>query len=218
MPEKQNRKLQAILFADIAGYTALVQQDENRANKVLEKFHRVLKAKTLGFNGQVINNYEDGCLCTFDSAVDAVNCAEKSQLVFQKELVVPVRIGLHSGDVYFKEGNVYGDSVNISSRIESLGIPGAVLFSDQIRRHLANHKTFKVKSLGEFAFKNVTASMEVFALANEDMVIPKKEQLKGKLVPKGSDKNKWILPAIIGMILLGLVAFGKLIRGIIWGD
>jgi len=104
---EKNRKLAAILFADIVGYTALMQKDEVAARQLLDKFYTTLN-KTIGqYKGQVINNYGDGCLCTFDSAVDAVQCAKEVQQNFQMEPKVPVRIGLHSGDVFFEKDNVF---------------------------------------------------------------------------------------------------------------
>lgn len=167
---ENTRKLAAILFADIVGYTALMQKDEPSANQLLEKFHFTLQTEVSEHNGQVINNYGDGCVCTFGSAVDAMNCAKAIQIIFQDGVKVPVRIGLHSGDV--EEENIYGDSVNIASRIESMGVAGAVLFSEAIKRHIDNQTSFKIQSLGIFEFKNVEVPMEIFALANESLVVP----------------------------------------------
>ena len=76
---------------------------------------------------------------------------------------------------FFKDNNAFGDSVNIASRIESIGIAGAVLFSKRIKRDISNQKEFEVLSLGEFDFKNVDKTMEVFALANEGFNIPNKK-------------------------------------------
>jgi len=212
MPKDQNRKqassdrkLAAILFADIVGYTSLMQKDEAQANLLLEKFHQTLKEKVSFHKGQIINNYGDGCVCTFDSAVDAMNCAKEVQSIFQNEPIVPVRIGLHSGDVMFKENNVYGDSVNIASRIESLGVAGAVLFSKQIKRHISNQTAFKVQSLGKFHFKNVEKEMEVFALANEGFVVPKRNELQGKLITKPS--QRYLLFGILLLFLLPIILF-----------
>ncbi len=201
----KKRKLAAILFADIVGYTALMQKDEVTANHNLEKFHQTLQKKVSQYKGQIINNYGDGCVCTFDSAVDAMHCAKEAQSIFQTEPKVPVRIGLHSGDVFFKDDNVYGDSVNIASRIESLGVAGAVLFSKQIKRHIANQTVFKVQSLGVFDFKNVEKTMEVFGLANEGLVIPQRSEMKGKI--KTAQKNKWLMPSIIGMLFLAVIGY-----------
>ncbi len=208
MNEQQHRKLAAILFADIVGYTAFMQKDEVAARQLLDKFYTTLNRTVEQNKGQVINNYGDGCLCTFDSAVAAVQCAKEVQQIFQTEPKVPVRIGLHSGDVFFEKDNVFGDSVNIASRIESLGEAGAVLFSKQIKRHIANQTEFKVQSLGEFHFKNVEKTMEVFALANKGFIIPKKEDIKGKLKTATNDKsNKWHVPMLIGALLLTIFGY-----------
>ena len=204
MSNSKKRKLRAILFADIVGYTALMQKDEAQASELLQKFRHTLNEKVAQHSGEIINNYGDGCLCTFESAVDAMTCAKEVQLIFQAVPKVPVRIGLHSGDVFFEEDNVFGDSVNIASRIESLGVAGAVLFSKQIKRHIANQTEFKVQSLGEFDFKNVEKTMEVFGLANEGFVLPKREDMEGKLKPK--KKNQLLIPLILGTLLLA--AFG----------
>ena len=204
MSTSKTRKLAAILFADIVGYTALMQKDEATANQNLEKFHQTLNEKVNHHKGHIINNYGDGCVCTFDSAVDAMHCAKEVQHIFQSEPKVPVRIGLHSGDVFFKDANVYGDSVNIASRIESLGVAGAVLFSKRIKRHIANQTDFKVQSLGAFHFKNVEKTMEVFGLVNERLILPKKEELQGKLKnkkAKRANKTVW-MATILGVLLI----------------
>ena len=180
MQNPKKRKLAAILFADIVGYTALMQTNEELGSQMVQKFRTTLNEKVIQYQGQVIQYYGDGCLCTFDSAVDAMNCAKEVQQIFLAQPAVPVRIGVHSGDVYFEADNVYGNSVNIASRIESLGVAGAVLFSKEIKRHIANQRAFYIQSVGEFDFKNVNKAMEVFALADEGLVVPSKAQLKGK--------------------------------------
>jgi len=205
MSNSKKRKLRAILFADIVGYTALMQKDEAKASHLLQKFRHTLNEKVAQHSGEIINNYGDGCLCTFESAVDAMTCAKEVQLLFQEAPKVPVRIGLHSGDVFFEDNNVFGDSVNIASRIESLGVAGAVLFSKQIKRHIANQTDFKVQSLGAFDFKNVEKTMEVFGLANEGLIIPKSTEIKGKgqlVTTTSKGISKWLKLAGIPLTIL----------------
>ncbi len=196
------RKLTAILFADIAGYTSLMQNDEKKALGFLEKFRKEMEARVPASRGKIVQFYGDGCLSVFNSPVDAVNCGKELQLAFQLEPAVPVRIGIHSGDVIIKEGNIFGDSVNVASRIESLGVPGAVLFSKRIKRHIANHPEFKVESLGEFDFKNVNKTMEVFALANEGLVVPKREEMIGKLKSAKPQRPKWSFAGLAAILLM----------------
>ena len=202
------RKLAAILFADIVGYTALMQTDEATARKNLDKFRTTLNNKVALHNGQVVNYYGDGCLCTFDSAVDAMTCAKEVQQIFQSEPKVPVRLGLHSGDVFFEADNVFGNSVNIASRIESLGLPGTLLFSERIKRDIENQTDFTIQSLGEFDFKNVKRPVEVFALANEGFIIPQREEMKGKLKAAEPKSNKWLMVAsVLVLTLIGIVTW-----------
>lgn len=201
---KTQRKLVAVLFADIMGYTALMQQDEAGARKKVKKFRDTLNENVAGHKGEIIQYYGDGCLCTFDSTVNAMQCALAVQLIFQADPKVPVRIGLHTGDVYFEAGNVYGDSVNIASRVESLGVAGAVLFSKPIKKHISNQKGFEMQSLGKFEFKNVEEPMEVFALANEGLVVPRREEMRGKLKETSGSKRRYLIPALFIVLLLFL--------------
>lgn len=206
MPNSENRKLAAILFADIVGYTATMQSNEPQALSRLQKFKFNLEKEVPALNGKIIQFYGDGCLCVFNSSVDAVACAKKLQTTFQSEPKVPVRIGLHAGDIVFKEGNVFGDAVNIASRVESMGISGSVLLSSNVRNQIKNQPDFKLESLGKFEFKNVQEGMTVYALANEGLAIPKKGEIKGKLkepIAKKSSLPK-ILAAFGLLLLLGL--------------
>jgi len=205
MSEPQKRKLAAILFADIVGYTALMQINEQLALASLQKFKAELEAQVPTHHGKIIQFYGDGCLVTFSSSVDAVICAKNLQLAFQSKPKVPVRIGLHAGDVVFKEGNVFGDAVNIASRVESMGISGAVLLSSNVRNQIKNKPEFQLASLGKFGFKNVEEGMTVYALKNEGFPIPDSSSMNGKgkiLVTK----NKFNKPSyVIFASLLGLL-------------
>ncbi len=168
------------MFADIAGYTALMQCDEALALDKLRLFKEELTLKVQEFEGKIIQYYGDGCLIIFTNAVDAVSCAKALQEDFTKDPQVPVRIGIHLGDILLEEGNIFGDSVNISSRIQSMGIPGAVLFSDAIKNQIKNKPGFQLTSLGNIEFKNVDDPIEVFALSNSGFPVPDKTNLTGK--------------------------------------
>jgi len=215
MNAPQKRKLAAILFADIVGYTALMQTNEPLALSSLQKFKTELESKVSEHQGEIIQFYGDGCLATFDSSVDAVTCAKNLQLAFQCEPKVPVRIGLHAGDVVFRDGNVFGDAVNIASRVESMGISGGVLLSSNVRNQIKNQPEFDLVSLGKFEFKNVTEGMTVYALANEGFPLPKRTALKGKFKTNESKTKtqssilKWVLPLLLGIIALGVWQFSN---------
>ncbi|MDW3651285.1 MAG: adenylate/guanylate cyclase domain-containing protein [Bacteroidia bacterium] len=197
-----DHKLAVILFADIEGYTAMMQQNEETALNVMNRFKLVLEAETVQAKGQVVQYFGDGALLTFESAASAVTCAMAMQSAFQAEPFVPVRIGIHLGDVVYKAGNIFGDGVNVASRIESLGVPGAVLMSKSIQNQLKNKTGFLTQSLGRFEFKNVQEALEVFALSNEGFVVPRRGEMKGKLKHKKFSllKQSWIIATVIAFL------------------
>ena len=182
------------MFADIVGYTALMQASEQQALANLQKFKEQLERDVAENQGKIIQFYGDGCLDIFYSSVDAVVCAQSLQKEFQLEPKVPVRIGLHTGDVVFRDDNVFGDAVNIASRVESLGVPGAVLLSSNVRNQIKNHPEYKLASMGSFEFKNIDESMTIYALANVGLLVPNKEEITGKLKEVKTEKTIAVLP------------------------
>lgn len=194
-------KLAAIVFADIAGYTAMMQENEQTALILLNRFKEVLERVSPQYGGRIVQYFGDGCLLAFESTTHSVDCAIALQKEFNLAPEVPVRIGMHQGDVVFQNQNVFGDGVNIASRIESLGIPGAILLSKMIRDQIKNKTEYLIVSLGSFEFKNVAEGMEVFALANAGLVVPKREQMQGKLKSK---KNRGILKWSVAVGFAGL--------------
>ncbi len=180
------RQLAAILFTDIAGYTAMMQKDEATALAVVRKYTAVLVETVASYRGAIVNDYGDGNLCTFSSATEAMRCAMDLQRRLQTEPQVPLRVGLHIGEVIFENEKPFGDGVNVASRIQSLGVANSILFSAEIHSKISNQAEFSTISLGTFSFKNVSTPMEVFALANEGLVVPAREQMEGKLESNGN--------------------------------
>ena len=178
-PEKM-RRLAAIMFTDIVGYTALMQDDEARAVKARSRHREVFEKEHKLHQGEILQYFGDGTLSIFQSAVEAIKCAVVIQRELQTGQEVPMRIGIHLGDIVFDGTEVYGDGVNLSSRIESMGIAGAILLSESVNEELKNHKEISTISLGHFEFKNITEPQEVFAVTNEGIKIPTPSQLKGK--------------------------------------
>ena len=201
--EQQNRQLAAILFTDIVSYTAMMQKDEQNALAVTRHYIATLKESTETFHGRILNDYGDGSLCCFPSATEAVKAAVQIQQQLQQEPKVPLRIGIHVGELFFEETKVMGDSVNVASRIQSLGCANSILFSKEVFDKLKNQPEYKSVSLGKFEFKNVDEPMEVFALSNEGLAVPRKEELTGKLkeIEKKSLRKKLTI-ASAGLIIL----------------
>src|SRR5215471_15141081 len=149
----QSRQLAAIMFTDIAGYTALMDNDEQKAFELLRKNREIQKPIIEQYNGQWIKELGDGVMASFTTASDAVNAAIKIQESCNAAKNFQLKIGIHLGEVIFENNDVYGDGVNIASRIETLGIASSVLISKTVRDQVKNNSEFQTSSLGSFHLK-----------------------------------------------------------------
>jgi TolB-like protein/class 3 adenylate cyclase len=166
MPE-HSHQLAAILFADIVNYTAMMQEDENVAVEKITRFRHVIDIIVEELEGKVIQYYGDGCLVLFNSATDAVEFGKLLQTDFNEEPKVPVRIGIHMGDVLLRDGNVFGDVVNIASRIQALSPPGGVYVSEMVYRNIANKKGMDSVFIKEEKLKNVRTPIRIYEVLTE---------------------------------------------------
>ena len=187
------RKLVAIMFADMTGYTAMMQEDEAKTKALRNRQQQTLENLIPGHNGTIVQLFGDGTLSIFDSAIDAVKCAIEIQKELQKEPKVKLRIGIHSGDVVYDTKGLYGDCVNLASRIESISVPGGVLISDKVFDEVKNKSEIKTIALGKVNLKNVKQPIAVYAIANEGLVIPTMAQIG---IKAGSDKSIAVLPFV----------------------
>ncbi len=199
----QTRHLAAIMFTDIAGFTALMGNDEQKAHEILIKNRSLQKPIIELYNGTWIKELGDGVLASFPTVSDALNAACKIQQQCNAANDFRLSIGIHQGEIVLEDGDIYGDAVNVASRIQSLGVPGAVLFSKKVKDEIRNKAEFQTVSLGSFEFKNVEEPLEVFAISNPGFTVPKREQVKGKLRTPAKKSNKGLLVAAsIGLLLL----------------
>ena len=187
------RHLAAIMFPDMTGYTALMQEDEQKAKLLRDRQRNTLEKFIPGHKGKILQYFGDGTLSIFNSAIDAVNAAIHIQQELQKEPKVSLRIGIHSGDIAYDHQGVYGDCVNLASRIEALAIPGAVLISDKVFDEVKNQPSIETVRMGKFSLKNVKRQVEVYAITNEGLVIPTSAQLG---VKAGNVKTIAVLPFV----------------------
>ena len=174
------RQLAAILFADMTGYTALMQDNEHLARQKRKRFKEVLEAAVANHDGKILQYYGDGSLSIFNSVINSVNCAISIQQQLQLEPKVELRIGIHTGDVVMEDDSIFGDGVNLASRIESLAVPGGIFISEKVYDEIKNHEYIKTRDLGFFELKNVKQPLHLFAIANEGIKVPSREDLKGK--------------------------------------
>jgi TolB-like protein/class 3 adenylate cyclase len=174
------RQLAAIMFADIAGYTALMEEDEILALQLLQKLKKKLEEEVNRHRGRVLEFRGDGALCSFSSTLEAVQAALAIQLEMQQEPIVPLRIGMHTGDVMIEGDAIYGDGVNIASRMESLAVPGSIFISGKVYDDIKNRKDITTLSLGKYVLKNVREKVPIYVINHPGIKIPQSSDLEGK--------------------------------------
>ncbi|MBK5270024.1 MAG: tetratricopeptide repeat protein [Bacteroidia bacterium] len=189
-----NRRLAAIMFTDIAGYTAIMQGSETAASLLRQRHREVFEKDHQHYHGEILQYYGDGTLSVFKSAVEAVECAISMQQQFNTGEIVPLRIGIHLGDIVFDDSDIYGDGVNLASRIESLGVPHCILISDKLCDAVKNQSSISSQSLGYYELKNIKEPVEVFAITNKGIKVPERSELKGKI--KQHKKSIAVLPFV----------------------
>ena len=177
------RQLAAIMFVDMAGYTALMQVNEQLAKAKQKHLKDVLDATAKSFNGKILQYNGDGALSIFASAIDAITCAIEIQKQLRQEPTVDLRIGLHTGDISIEDETIYGDGVNLASRIESLAVPGSIFISEKAADEVKNQTNISLQEIGYFELKNVKQPVRIFAVSNEGLVVPSRDELKGKTKP-----------------------------------
>ena len=165
MSDPLERRLAAIMFTDIVGYTALMAGDESSGHRVRARQGQVLRPLVEQYGGEWVQHVGDETLSSFPSAVDAANCALAIQAALHDESELRVRIGIHVGDVVVSEGSVHGDGVNIASRIRPLAEPGGICVSDEVQHAIRSQPNIEAVPLGEHELKNVGRPVAVFALS-----------------------------------------------------
>jgi predicted ATPase/class 3 adenylate cyclase len=174
-----DRRLVAVMFTDMVGYTALMQIDERAAIEKRKRYTAALEASHDAGGGTIVQRLGDGSLSMFPNAIDAVQSAIGMQLELGAQ-DVPVRIGIHLGEVIVEPTGLVGDAVNIASRIESFAVPGSVMVSDLVHDLVQNRPDVTFTSLGRFRLKNVGRPFEIFAASADGIVVPDPRTLAGK--------------------------------------
>ena len=152
------------MFTDMVGYTALIQEDEVSATTLRDRHRTVLREGIEAHEGKIIQFYGDVTLSVFPNAVQAVDAVVDIQRLFQLAPPIPVRIGLHIGDVVHDQDGVHGDGVNVAARVQGLAIPGSVLISGGVYEELKNHPRLPTRALGDFELKNVQRPVSIHAV------------------------------------------------------
>src|SRR5215469_1021056 len=219
----EQRKLAAIMFTDMVGYSTLSQRDDKLALELLEEHRGILRKIFPDFNGTEIKTIGDGFLVEFNSALEAAQCAIAIQRALAKrnadapaERQLQVRIGIHIGDVIHRGGDVYGDGVNIASRIEQLAGAGGICVSMDVERQIRNAVETRFEKLAPTELKNISVPMDLFRI-----VLPWEQ--KSEVTGQRSEVRKSIpgirKSALVGtLVLLLVIAAGLLVFQLLGRD
>ena len=171
-PNQSQRRLVAIMFTDMVGYSALMQRDEALGLSLVKKQRELFRPLFAAHGGNEIKNTGDGFLVEFSSALDAMRCAIGLQQALHERnatgaasQAILVRIGIHLGDVDVQEGDVYGDGVNIAARIEPLAEAGGIAVSQQVFDQVHNKIAERFIRLGDAELKNISVAIAVYKVA-----------------------------------------------------
>ncbi|UCF10599.1 MAG: adenylate/guanylate cyclase domain-containing protein [Candidatus Bipolaricaulota bacterium] len=198
---EDKRTLAALMQTDISGYTKLVARDEQLALELLEEHSNLIRSSIANRSGREIKHMGDSFLVTFPSALQAAQCAVDIQTALvERNAVMPtsrklwIRIGLHLGDLVHREGDVFGDGVNVLSRIEPLAEVGGIALSRQVYDQIRNQLDLPLESLGERELRNVDDPVELFCI-----VLPWQTETQPTGASKGGVAKKADLTRILGL-------------------
>jgi class 3 adenylate cyclase/tetratricopeptide (TPR) repeat protein len=181
------RKLAAIMFTDIAGYTETMSKSESKTLNLLEKKRSILKPLLKEYKGTFVKEIGDGTLSYFESAVNAATCAVKLQETTYDDKDMNIRVGIHIGDIVFKDGDVFGGGVNVASRLESIAPAGGVCVSKSVYDELSNQDGFDGIELGLQSLKGVGRLIEVFGLRGNKLSEPNPKEYEQNKIAVHSD-------------------------------
>ena len=163
------RKLAAILAADVAGYSRLMEADEEGTLAALRGHREIVDGMIAAHRGRVFNTAGDSVIAEFASAVEATLCAvEIQQEIGRRNEAVPkakrleFRIGLNIGDVMVEGGNLFGDGVNVADRVQKLAEPGGICIARNVQDHLRNKADLTIEPMGEHQVKNIATPVSVY--------------------------------------------------------
>ena len=202
--QPSDRFMAAVMFTEVVGFTALMQKDEAGTLARMDRTRELLERIHAGKNGRVLQYFGDGCLSVFQSVSNALACARQIQEEHDSSTLLPVSIGIHLGEMVEKDSSVYGDGVRLASLIESAGVAGSVVLSEEVYRQVRSQETFHFVDLGLVKFVNVEEPMHLYALQDSVLRIPTSDDLADISVPVAQTNLASRLPW--GWIAAGLVA------------
>ncbi|MFZ9388521.1 MAG: adenylate/guanylate cyclase domain-containing protein [Chitinophagaceae bacterium] len=196
------RQLCAIMFTDIVGYTAQMGRDESRALELLNKNRGIQKPIIDKYGGRWIKELGDGVLASFSTISEAVFAACEIQRTCNAMGEFKLRIGIHQGEVVFEKEDVFGDGVNIASRIQSVAAPGGIFVSESVHQNMANKKELKTQFYGEYKLKNVKDPVRIYQVIADGIV-----QATPRSSLPGLRRYRILLLTVLGILALSLAGW-----------
>ena len=160
----QSRQLAAVMFTDIVGYTALMGKNEQKAFELLNKNRQIQKPIIEQYNGKWIKELGDGVMATFQTVSDAVTAAIKIQEACNSAKEFQLRIGIHQGEIVVEENDVFGDAVNIASRIQTIALPGTIYISEVVYHNVSNKSDIHTEFVKIENLKNVKEPVKIYRI------------------------------------------------------
>jgi Tol biopolymer transport system component/class 3 adenylate cyclase len=197
--QAKQRKLSAIMFSDIVGYSAMIGKDEQKGLQLREKNKEIHERLIKKNNGVLLKDIGDGLLCSFQSPYNAVTCAIEIQQSVNAVPELRLRIGIHVGDVIFQNEDVFGDGVNIAARVQSIANPDCICITERVFADIRNKPKIETRYIGVKKFKNIITPLKVYSVSYPGFTgsHPKKD-----IVTKlKSSKIHWIIPLIVLILL-----------------
>ena len=208
--DNQKRKLAAIVFTDIVGFTKLTAKDQTLASSLLTKQRETFKPIVESYGGNWLKEMGDGLLLIFDTVTDAVNCCIKIQEEAKTIEQMVLRIGIHQGEILMLENDVIGDDVNVASRIEAFSAPGGIAISGKVYDAIVREMHYKTKYLGRPKLKGVGQDVTVYCLISHGLPETNLADVAAKLEDV---RPKWFYPAIASLLLVPLIVYFSFFRG-----
>jgi TolB-like protein/class 3 adenylate cyclase/Tfp pilus assembly protein PilF len=199
----QSRQLAAIMFTDIVGYTAFMDQDEELAFNLLRRNREIQKPVIEKHNGRWLKEIGDGVLASFNTASDAVYCAIEIQEICRNEVDLKLRIGIHLGEVMFEGDDIFGSGVNIASRLEPIAPVGGILVSESIYKNVRNKKNVVLDYTGEERIRGIKEPVRVYQVKLSSLHAPISEQENQPELPDPKKKTIKVSWLVAAMLLLG---------------
>ena len=200
------RKLAAIVFTDIVGFTKLTAEDQSKASALLKQQRELFRPIVDSYKGMWVKEMGDGLLLTFDTITNAVNCCIKLQGASKQINNLDLRIGIHQGEILIEENDIIGDDVNVAARIEPFSAPGGIAISNKVHDAIVRESEFETKYLGKPKLKGVGQEVKVYCITSHDLPETKLSDVSAKLEPEGFQWNVMnslgVAASMIGLFML----------------